>query len=175
MIITLLVLLYLAWQTYRGYQIGFTRRIINLVLSAIIFIIAILVQNSLGNWLYQQFATQASTHSGSMDLMIYRFAAFFLLMFVLKQFVKIFKMWLPVQKARTTFPSVLDAVLGAAVSFIAAYFFAYVVLSMANALQNQWFMQQTIDSSFLRFIIYDTPGFSNDFFNNIFGISRTIA
>ena len=90
--------------------------------------------------------------------------------------VKIFKSWIPSKNPHATnLGSLLDSVLGAIVSLIAGYFFVYVVLSMLNALQNSWFTQQTIDSSMLRFIIYNTPGFSNGMFNSIFSIGKTVG
>ena len=54
MIITLIVILYLGYQTYKGYQLGFAQRVINMIFGAIVFAAAILGQNSLGNWFYQQ-------------------------------------------------------------------------------------------------------------------------
>lgn len=178
MIVTLLVILYLIWQAYKGYQTGFTRYIINLVFGAIVFMIAIFLQNPLGNWLYSQVSGQQiqTNMTTEVNLMIARFAAFFIILFVGRMIVKIFKSWIPTKNPHATnLGSLLDNVLGAIVSFVAGYFFVYVVLSMLNALQNPWFMQQTIDSSFLRFIIYNTPGFSNGLFNSIFSISRTAA
>ena len=38
MIVTLIVLAYLAWQAYQGYKTGFTRYVVNLIFSAIVFI-----------------------------------------------------------------------------------------------------------------------------------------
>ena len=55
MIVTLIVILYLGYQTYKGYQLGFAQRVINMIFGAIVFAAAILGQNSLGNWFYQQF------------------------------------------------------------------------------------------------------------------------
>ena len=55
MIVTILVLLYLGWQTYKGFQIGFTRKIVNLILSAVFFSLAIILQNPLGNFLYSEY------------------------------------------------------------------------------------------------------------------------
>lgn len=90
--------------------------------------------------------------------------------------MKIFKNWIPAKNPHaTSLGSLLDSVLGAIASFVASYFLVYVVLSMFNALQNPWFIQQTLDSSFLRFIIYSTPGLSNGVFNSIFNISKTAA
>lgn len=175
MVVTLLVLLYLGWETYRGYQVGFTKRIVNLVFAAIVFTAAILGQNPLGQLLYNQFSSRASTASQEIDLMLYRFAAFFIIFFIGRLLVRIFKRYMPDRKGRQNFAGVLNSVLGAVISLIASYFLVYVVLSMLNALQNQWFIQQTISSPLLRAIIYNTPGLSNDVFNNIFGISRTLA
>lgn len=178
MIVTLIVLAYLAWQAYRGYRTGFTRYIINLIFSAIVFIIAIFMQNSLGNWLYTEFTghqiqTNLTTET---NLMLYRFLAFFIILFVGRMLIKIFKSWLPMKNPHATnLGSVLDNVLGALASLVAGYFIVYVVLSMLNAVQNPWFMQQTIDSSFLRFIIYNTPGLSNGIFNSIFNIGKTVG
>lgn len=175
MIVTLLVLLYLGWETYRGYQVGFTKRIVNLVFAAIVFMAAILGQNPIGQLLYNQFSTKASTASQELDLMLYRFLAFFLIFFIGHYLVKLFKKHMPEKKERQNFAGVLNSILGAVISLISSYFLVYVVLSMLNALQNQWFIQQTISSPLLRVIIYNTPGLSNDVFNNIFGISRTLA
>lgn len=178
MIVTLIVLAYLAWQAYKGYRTGFTRYIINLIFSAIVFIIAIFMQNPLGNWLYTEFTghqiqTNLTTET---NLMLYRFLAFFIILFVGRMLVKIFKSWLPARNPNATnLGSVLDNVLGALASLVAGYFFVYVILSMLNAVQNPWFMQQTIDSSFLRFIIYNTPGLSNGIFNSIFSIGKTVG
>ena len=49
MIVTLIVILYLGYQTYKGYQLGFAQRVINMIFGAIVFAAAILGQNSLGN------------------------------------------------------------------------------------------------------------------------------
>ena len=178
MIVTLLVIAYLIWQAYKGYHTGFTRYIVNLTFGAIVFIIAIMFQNPFGNWLYTQFSGhQIQTNmTTEVSLMVARFIAFFILLFIGRMIMKIFKGWIPAKNPHSTnLGSILDSVLGAIVSFFAGYFFVFVVLSMLNAVQNPWFMQQTIDSSLLRFIIYNTPGLSNGIFNSIFSISRTAA
>ena len=41
MIVTLIVLAYLAYKTYLGYKTGFTRYIIGLICSAIVFMVNI--------------------------------------------------------------------------------------------------------------------------------------
>lgn len=178
MIITILVLIYLGYETYSGYQIGFAQRIINMVFSAIVFAAAILGQNPLGNWLYTQFSGQVIPTSGNvtLELMAYRFFAFFIVWFIGKTIVKIFKNWLPKRDPnKKGFTTLLDHVSGAIVSFIASYFVVYVILSMCSIFQNQWFIQQTVDAPFLRWIIYSTPGLSNGVFKTIFGISRTVG
>lgn len=175
MILTLLVLLYIGWETYKGYQTGFTRRIVNLVFAAIVLMVAIFGQNLLGNALYQHFAGQASTSSQSMDLMIYRFIAFFIIMLIGRLIVKFLKKGLPEESKQENFGTVLNRVLGALINLLAAYFVVYVVLSMLNAMQLNWFIQQTTESPLLHAIVYNTPGLSNDVFNNIFGISRTLS
>lgn len=178
MIVTLIVLAYLVWQAYNGYKTGFTRYIINLIFAAIVFMVAIFLQNPFGNWLYIQFTghqiqTNLTTET---NLMIFRFLAFFIILFVGRMVVKIFKSWIPAKNPHATnLGSLLDSVLGALASLVAGYFFVYVVLSMINAVQNPWFMQQTVDSSFLRFIIYDTPGLSNGMFNSVFSIGKTVG
>lgn len=175
MILTLLVLLYIGWETYKGYQTGFTRRIVNLVFAAIVLMVAIFGQNILGNVLYQHFAGQASTSSQAMDLMIYRFIAFFIIMFIGRLLVKFLKKGLPAESKKEDFGTVLNRVLGALINLLAAYFVVYVILSMLNAMQLNWFIQQTAESPLLHAIVYNTPGLSNDVFNNIFGISRTLS
>ncbi|BDR59951.1 CvpA family protein [Lactobacillus xylocopicola] len=177
MIVTLIVIAYLTLKTYRGYQTGFTRLITNLIFAAIIFIAAILFQNPVGNFLYSQVTGQdvQTTLPSGTNLMIFRFLAFFVILFLGKMISKIFKSWLPARKPRSSFGTILDGTLGAIVAFFASYFFVYIILSMLNALENAWFIQQTLDSSFLRFIIYSTPGLSNGVFNSIFSISRTAA
>ena len=178
MIVTLIVLAYLAWQAYHGYQTGFTRYIINLVFGAIVFITAIFLQNPFGNWIYTQVTGhQIQTNlTVETNLMLFRFLAFFIILFIGRQVVKLFKSWIPAKNPHgTNLGGILDSVLGAAASFIAGYFFVYLILSMLNALQIQWFMQQTIDSSLLRFIIYNTPGLSNGMFNSIFSIGKAVG
>ena len=178
MIITLIVILYLGYQTYKGYQLGFAQRVINMIFGAIVFAAAILGQNSLGNWFYQQFSGNLVPTTGnvSLELIGYRFLAFFVIWIIGKMILKIFKGWLP-KRDRTNkgLSNLLDNVLGAIVSFIAAYFLVYVALSMCQAFQNPWFIQQTVDSPILRVIIYNTPGLSNGVFKTIFGISRTVG
>lgn len=178
MIVTILVLLYLAWEAYNGYKTGFTRYIINLIFSAIVFITAIFFQNPLGNWMYSQFTgRQIQTNlTVETNLMIFRFVAFFIILFVGRQIVKLFKSWIPSKRPNeTNVGSILNGVLGAGASLVAGYFFIYVLLSMLNAIQNPWFMQQTVDSPFLKFIIYSTPGLSNGVFNSIFSIGKTVG
>lgn len=178
MIVTLIVLVYLALKTYKGYQTGFTKLIINLIFAAVVFIAAILFQNPVGNWLYSQITGQniQTSLTSSTNLMIFRFLAFFIILFVGKWLIKIVKGWFPSKKPHSTsFGTLLDGVLGATAQFFASYFFVYIILSMLNALQNPWFIQQTLNSPFLRFIIYSTPGLSNGMFNYIFSISRTAA
>ena len=115
MIVTILVLLYLGYQTYKGYQIGFSRRIINLIFGAIVFAAAILGQNPLGNWLYTNFSSPTTTTAnGALDMMIYRFVAFFIIWFIGRQIVKIVKGWLPKKDpTKHGFTTLLDNVLGA--------------------------------------------------------------
>lgn len=85
MIVTILVLLYLGWQTYKGFQIGFTRKIVNLILSAVFFSLAIILQNPLGNFLYSQYSGQSTTTaSNQMELMAARFIAFFIIFYASK-------------------------------------------------------------------------------------------
>ncbi|RVU70451.1 MULTISPECIES: CvpA family protein [Lactobacillus] len=178
MIVTLIVLIYLLWQAYNGFKTGFTRYIINLIFAAIVFMVAIFMQNPFGNWLYTEFTGHniQTNLTTATDLMLYRFLAFFLILFVGRMVVKIFKSWIPTKNPHATnLGSILDSVLGALASLIAGYFFVYVILSMLNALQNPWFMQQTVDSSFLRFIIYNTPGLSNSVFNSIFSIGKAVG
>lgn len=178
MVVTLIVLAYLAYKAYTGYKTGFTRYIIGLICSAIVFMVAIFMQNPFGNWLYTQVTGEMirSNSTTNVELMIARFAAFFIIFFVGKMIMKIFKSWIPDKNPHATnLGSLLDNVLGALASLVASYFVVYVVLSMFNALQNPWFMQQTIDSSFLRFIIYSTPGLSNGVFNSIFNIGKTVG
>jgi len=178
MIVTLIVLLYLAYRAYMGYKTGFTRYIINLIFSALVFMIAIFTQNPLGNWLYSEITGhQIQTNlTVETNLMIFRFIAFFIVLFVGREIVKIFKSWLPSQNPHaTSVGSMLNGVLGAIASLIAGYFLVYVVLSMFNAIQNPWFLQQTVDSPILRFIIYNTPGLSNGIFNSVFSIGKTVG
>ncbi|RMC41889.1 CvpA family protein [Lactobacillus sp. ESL0236] len=178
MIVTLIVLTYLAFKTYKGYQTGFTKLIINLIFAAIVFIMAILFQNPLGNWIYGQITGQniQTTLTPATNLMLFRFLAFFIILFVGKWIIKIFKSWVPNKNPHSTsFGTILDGVLGGIASLFASYFFVYIILSMINALQNPWFIQQTLDSAFIRFIIYNTPILSNGMFNMIFSISRTAA
>lgn len=178
MIVTLIVILYLSYQTYKGYQLGFAQRVINMIFGAIVFAAAILGQNSLGNWFYQQFSGKVVPTTGNISLEIigYRFLAFFVIWFIGKMILKICKGWLPKRdRTKKGIGNLLDNVLGAIVSFIAAYFLVYVALSMCQAFQNPWFIQQTVDSPILRVIIYNTPGLSNGVFKTIFGISRTVG
>lgn len=178
MIITILVLLYLGYETYSGYKIGFAQRIINMIFSAIIFAAAILGQDSLGNMLYGNFSGKVVPTSGniSLELMAYRFFAFIIIWVFGKLIIKTIQSWLPRRDpTKSGLGPLLDHVLGALVSFIASYFVVYVVLSMCAIFQNQWFIQQTIDAPFLRWIIYSTPGLSNGVFKTIFGISRTVG
>lgn len=178
MIVTLIVLTYLAWQAYKGYKTGFMHYIISLIFGTIVFMIAIFLQNPFGNWLYTQFSGHqiATNTTTEINLMIARFAAFFIILFVGRMVVKLFKSWIPSKNPHATnLGSLLDSVLGALSSLIAGYFFVYVGLSMLNAVQLPWFTQQTIDSSFLRFIIYNTPGLSNGVFNSVFSIGKAVG
>ena len=104
MIVTLIVLLYLAYRAYMGYKTGFTRYIINLIFSALVFMIAIFTQNPLGNWLYSEITGhQIQTNlTVETNLMIFRFIAFFIVLFVGREIVKIFKSWLPSQNPHAT-------------------------------------------------------------------------
>ncbi|KRL63335.1 CvpA family protein [Lactobacillus psittaci] len=174
MLITLLCLIYLGWQTYKGYQIGFTRKIVNLILSAVFFSLAIILQNPIGNFLYSQYSGQSATMAANSNELIFaRFLAFFIIYFIFKRVKKLFGKWLPNKKADASFSAVLDGTLGALASLIAAYFFVYVCLSMLNALQIPWFIEQSNSSAFIHFVIYQTPILSNGVFNNLFSIGKT--
>ena len=134
MIVTLIVILYLGYQTYKGYQLGFAQRVINMIFGAIVFAAAILGQNSLGNWFYQQFSGKVVPTTGNISLEIigYRFLAFFVIWFIGKMILKICKGWLPKRdRTKKGIGNLLDNVLGAIVSFIAAYFLVYVALSLS--------------------------------------------
>lgn len=116
MVVTLIVLAYLAYQAYSGYKTGFTRYIIGLICSAIVFMVAIIMQNPFGNWLYMQFTGQLikSNSTTNVELMLARFAAFFIIFFVGKMIMKIFKNWIPAKNPNATnLGSLLDSVLGA--------------------------------------------------------------
>ncbi|GHV96832.1 hypothetical protein lacNasYZ03_05870 [Lactobacillus nasalidis] len=173
MLLVIFVLLYLAWQTYKGYQVGFSKRIVNLIFAGIVFMIAIMLQNPVGNFIYKLFA-QSQTDS-SMALQVCRFGAFFVLLFALKQIAKVFKSWLPVQENKSGFTATLDHTAGAIVSFVAAYFFMYVVLSILNSVGVSQLSQMISDSSILSFIVNDTPGLSTGVFKTLFSVSRTTA
>lgn len=181
MLLVIFVILYLAWQTYKGYQVGFSKRIVNLIFAGIVFMIAIMLQNPVGNLVYKLFIGQSNTASAvasansSLALQICRFGAFFVLLFVLKQVTKIFKNWLPEQSNKVGFTAALDHTAGAVVSFVAAYFFMYVVLSILNSVGSDFFTQTISDSGFLTFIVKDTPGLSTGVFKTLFSVSRTTA
>ena len=181
MLLVIFVIFYLAWQTYKGYQVGFSKRIVNLIFAGIVFMIAIMLQNPVGNLVYKLFIGQSNTASAvasansSLALQICRFGAFFVLLFVLKQVTKIFKNWLPEQSNKVGFTAALDHTAGAVVSFVAAYFFMYVVLSILNSVGSDFFTQTISDSGFLTFIVKDTPGLSTGVFKTLFSVSRTTA
>lgn len=177
MIITIFVLLYLALRLYRGYHIGFVGLILNLIFGAVVFILAIMLQNPVGNWLYQQFGSSIMTElPAETSLMLYRFVAFFVLVFILQQIMRLIRHSLPLAHRRgTAVGTSLNRVTGALIALIAGYFIVYVGLSMLNAFDIVWVHQQIASAPFLKFIIYDTPGLSNGVFNNLFNISRTAA
>lgn len=179
MIILLLVLAYLIYQTKKGFQIGFAQRIINLVFSAIIFSIAVIFQNPLGDWLFMEFSNKTlnlNSTNNSSDLILYHFIGFFIILFIGKIIKRFIKKRLPKREhSKHHLIGLLDSILGACISFFAAYFFVYIILSMFEFFENPWFIQQTIDAPFLRFIIYSTPLISNGMFKSIFGISQTLS
>ena len=178
MIVTLIVILYLGYQTYKGYQLGFAQRVINMIFGAIVFAAAILGQNSLGNWFYQQFSGKVVPTTGNISLEIigYRFLAFFVIWFIGKMILKICKGWLPKRdRTKKGIGNLLDNVLGAIVSFIAPK-------TLSNRLPIPFLVRSRLGSQplqifkiILRVIIYNTPGLSNGVFKTIFGISRTVG
>lgn len=177
MIITILVLLYLAMRAVKGYHTGFISMIVGLIFSGIAFILAIMLQNPVGNWVYQQLKTSATLSlESSLELMICRFVAFFVLFFILKRVMRLIRKMLPFQHSQSSnLGHTLNSVLGAIASLVAGYFFMYVCLSMASSFDNAWISSQIASSSFLHFIIYSTPGLSNGVFKSLFSISRTAA
>ncbi len=179
-VITLLVITYLVYQTYKGYNVGFSKRIINLIFAGVVFMIAIMLQNPIGNMIYKQAVGEAGISAAlsirnELILQGCRFAAFFVLLFVGKQLSKIVKGWLPERQAQVGFTKVLDSTAGALVSFVAAYFFMYVVLSIVNALGVAQLSSAISSSPFLSFIVNSTPGLSTGVFKTLFSVSRTTA
>ncbi|CUS16789.1 CvpA family protein [Lactobacillus delbrueckii] len=174
MLLVIFVILYIAWQTYKGYHVGFFKRIVNLIFAGLVFMLAIMLQNPVGNLIYTQFV-QGQAGDSSLVLHACRFGAFFALFFILKQIAKIFKAWLPAQETKTGFTATLDHMAGAIVSFVASYFFMYVVLSILNSVGVSQLSQLIGDSQLLSFIVNDTPGLSTGVFKTLFSVSRTTA
>lgn len=174
MLLVIFVILYIAWQTYKGYHVGFSKRIVNLIFAGLVFMLAIMMQNPVGDLIYTQFV-QGQAGDSSLVLHACRFGAFFALFFILKQISKIFKAWLPAQETKTGFTATLDHMAGAIVSFVASYFFMYVVLSILNSVGVSQLSQLISDSQLLSFIVNDTPGLSTGVFKTLFSVSRTTA
>ena len=160
MLLVIFVILYIAWQTYKGYHVGFSKRIVNLIFAGLVFMLAIMLQNPVGDLIYTQFV---QGQAGDSSLVI------------LKQISKIFKAWLPDQETKTGFTATLDHMAGAIVSFVASYFFMYVVLSILNSVGISQLSQLISDSQLLSFIVNDTPGLSTGVFKTLFSVSRTTA
>ena len=69
----------------------------------------------------------------------------------------------------------MDHIAGAIVSFVASYFFMYVVLSILNSVGVSQLSQMISDSQLLSIIVNDTPGLSTGVFKTLFSVSRTTA
>ena len=119
MIILILVLAYLSYQTNKGFQIGFAQRIINLVFSAIIFSIAVIFQNPLGDWLFMEFSNKTpnlNSTNNSSDLILYHFIGFFIILFIGKIIKRFIKKRLPKREHnKHHLIGLLDSILGACI------------------------------------------------------------
>ena len=122
MIILILVLAYLSYQTNKGFQIGFAQRIINLVFSAIIFSIAVIFQNPLGDWLFMEFSNKTpnlNSTNNSSDLILYHFIGGFIILFIVKIIKRFIKKRLPKREHnKHHLIGLLDSILGACISFL---------------------------------------------------------
>lgn len=173
MIISIIVILLLIFSATAGYRLGFTKRIVSLIGFFFTVVAASMFNTDFGTWIMVNIMQKPLVEATEIDKMLYHFIAFLLIMLLGKIVVPFITRLVPTSAKKRGLISWIDGVAGAVVSFIITYFVSYLVLSMLNALQIDWFIQQTVDSQFLRFMLYETPGLSQNIFNSIFGIDAS--
>lgn len=170
MFLSIIIILLLLVSTISGYRLGFTKRIVNLIGFGFTLVAASMFNPDFGNWIMTDIMQKPMVEATDIDKMFYRFIAFFIIMLVGKLIVRMITRLVPTSSRKKGLISWIDGVAGAAISFAITYFVSHLVLSMFMALQLDWFIQQTVDSDFLQFILYETPGLSQGIFNSIFGV-----
>ncbi len=173
MVVTILVVLFLISQVIAGYRIGFSRRIFRLVGLAVTFFAAVMFNEPFSNWLRNNFSHTATMEASLFDQLLYKFLAFIIILIIGRILVRLLMSIFPASTGKKGIIKKSDALLGAIVSLIIGYITVFLTLSMLNSLQFDWFIQQTIDSKFLQYILYQTPILSQNIFNSIFGIEQT--
>lgn len=173
MLLSIIIIIFLFSTTMSGYYLGFTRRVLQLVWFLVTLVVASSFNQQLSNllWPASSNATAASTATSLGG----QFISFFLILIIGRIIGHVLFGGMYHKKSPHGVISFVDHLLGGVVSLIIGYFFVYLILSMLNALQFDWFINQVVASPVARFIIYQTPGLTQVAFNWIFNIKNSTA
>lgn len=166
MIIAIIVILFLLFSTKRGWDVGFTKRLVSILWNIVILIIAGFVNIQVGTMF-------ANTNTGQFDLgniftkVLIQIVVFSIVMFF-GRFIGRNIFHLNQRKISHGIISTADRLLGAVVSLAISFLIVFVILNILNFLDQDWFINQMAEVPFLRTIIYQSPITIKDFFSYIF-------
>ncbi|MDO4912543.1 MAG: CvpA family protein [Lactobacillus sp.] len=166
MILTILILIYLILSTIRGWRMGLIRQIVTRIIHLMSLFGAIFLQGTVGEFVYQKLFVGQGLEQ--FYTLVSRFIAFFALWFIFRiMFGFIQRILFPRKHGHHGLSGFLNALLGAALSFVCSYLWVFLLISMFHALNVSWFETQLINSPCAQFILNETPVLTN-LFNQFF-------
>ena len=155
MILSIIILMFLALGTIIGAKRGFTYQLIKMVGTIIIVILAFISKDVVANFLQNNFDfVNLDKH---MSILVYKFISFLLVFFILKLLLllllKLSKVFEKMLNA-TIILGVLSKILGGILGFIEYYIYTFIILLI---LCLPIFKINITDSKIAKIIVKDTP------------------
>jgi len=155
MILSIIILIFLALGTIIGAKRGFTYQLIKMVGTIIIVILAFISKDVVANFLQNNFDfVNLDKH---MSILVYKFISFLLVFFILKLLLllllKLSKVFEKMLNA-TIILGVLSKILGGILGFIEYYIYTFIILLI---LCLPIFKINITDSKIAKIIVKDTP------------------
>ena len=165
MILSIIILMFLALGTIIGAKRGFTYQLIKMVGTIIIVILAFISKDVVANFLQNNFDfVNLDKH---MSILVYKFISFLLVFFILKLLLllllKLSKVFEKMLNA-TIILGVLSKILGGILGFIEYYIYTFIILLI---LCLPIFKINITDSKIAKIIVKDTPLISRKINGNL--------